>query len=1352
MECTNKVRNVSTNRITFFERLMIRLNFKLRAKLILLFVAVMVIPIILLTILAWNQIVSLGYQLRDIAVTDSTTALNDGARENIERMTTDTAHEIADFLYQRDQDILLLAGLMPSEDTYRVFSENRNSLLMKQGEWTLSDDKMSWVEVSPFVFDGPPNHSTNRENEDVQLGSAFNNRPPEFFHDYRQLSPLYDEITFINLQGQEVFKYVNPNTTKIHYPLNPNLVDVSDKSNTYVRAENYWEALQKLEPGDIYVSDVIGAYVGTKFIGVLTPGVLANLPENPPVGAPHPSREELVSKANLPTEQFIEWAKTQAFAGPENPVGQRFEGIVRWAAPVTDASGKKIGYATMALNHDHIMEFVDYITPMLERYSVMSDAIDGNYAFIWDYQCRNIVHPRHHSIVGYSPITGEQQVPWLEGTVLLERDYTSGEFLRDEDRNTIPIPDGNNSPQPARDTPFYYWSSSRGAEWLEANGSWEMHNLSRLATGVNWWEWNEPNNASVGTSWGMFYTANHNDRETLPQFGERTLRSPDGGKVFDPDGNAVLDYQSRAKTPARALTKAGFVSLDGRYLNNAPQCTGWMDLTDNGGSGSFYILWSGVYKLTTAGSIPYYTGQYDPIQQGGSRRGFAFVTIGAGMEDFTAPATETETKLNVAIADTSRDNIFQLIITSAAIFILIVLVATLLASSITRSIEQLVDGISRFRAGERQFRLYSQRRDEFGALANSFDDMADSLEKSINSPLVITDLDLNVVYMNDNAQKLTGVTLEDAIGNPYSEVSVYPPGTIYDPVFALHEGREPEVMYQEDSEHYFIGAANYLYDQNGYEAGYIIASSDVTEIQIARQRAEQASVAKSNFLSNMSHEIRTPLNAIIGMTTIGSAANDIEKKDYSLSKIQEASKHLLGIINDILDVSKIEANKFTLAATEFVLDVILQSVVDVINFRIAQKNQKFTVHVDPNIPRTLIGDDQRLAQVITNLLSNAVKFTPNDGSVHLDVELESEEEGFCTLLVVIKDTGIGISKEQMSRLFASFEQAEASTSRKYGGTGLGLVICKNIVEMMNGRIWVDSDLGEGASFSFTVRLGCIRDDQKRHQAPCLRGEKLRALVVESDPGDRKFFEDTSKIIGITCDIVSDGHEALRVIAESLPHNICFVDAALTGEMDGIELARLMYKKRPESTVVLMASSNHWTSIQDQALSVGVTRHIVKPLFVSAVTDCINECLFSEDKDFGVQTDSKKDFSGHCILLVEDVEINREIVLAILEPTNLEVDCAENGIEAVNAFLSNPFKYDLIFMDIQMPEMDGFTATRHIRESGAIRARDIPIVAMTANAFKEDIEKCLEAGMNDHIGKPLAFEKVIETLDRIIGGK
>ena len=1299
---------------------------RLRTKLIVIFVVVMIIPVAALIAITMNQVLSLGYELREISVSDATNALNDGARDNLERMTTDTASDVAAFLYQRDQDVRLLAQLMPSDEAYMVFSDNRNSKLMTMGEWAISADGMTWVELDPFVFEGNLDVSTNRENNDQLFGSSFNYRPPEFFEHYLEIFPLYDEITFIDLNGQELFKYVNPNTTKKNYPMNPEKVNISDKANTYVKAETYWEDLQKLQPGEIYVSDVIGAYVGTNFIGMYTPGAMRNAAQT------HPNYDLLQRLANLPLDEFYSIARQQAFAGFENPLGQRFEGIIRWATPVLDFEGKIWGYATMALNHDHIMEFVDFITPMVERYSVLPDAIDGNYAFIWDYKCRSIAHPRHHSIVGFNPLTGEPQVPWLEGTIMLERDYVRGGFLLSDDERPIPVLDSNGATQPAQDTPFYYWYNAGGSEWLEANASW--NDLSK-----------EP----AGTSWGEFFDAYNENRDILPQFGERPLRDYYGNPVYDEYGHPILDYQSRSKTPARALTQAGFVGLDGRFLNNAPQCTGWMDLTKDGGSGSFYIYWSNVYKPSTAGAIQYYTGKYAPEVQG-NRRGFAMVTIGSGIDDFTEPAVLMGERITAAINESSQDNIMQLMITSGGALIIILLVAVLLALSVTRNIRLLIVGLSRFQNGERDFRIYSRKKDEFGELADSFDEMADSLENSINSPLAITNLQLELIYMNSHALEVLGKELYKIVGEKYSEVSVYPAGSPSDPISALHEGRDAEVLYKEDTDKYYRGSANFLYNKSGDKTGYIIMTNDVTEMEIARQRAEQANIAKSNFLSNMSHEIRTPLNAIIGMTSIGSSSTDIEKKDYSLKKISEASKHLLGIINDILDVSKIEAKKYSLSESTFEVEDLIQRVIDVINFRVEQKKQRLSVHIDPNIPDKLIGDDQRLAQVITNLLSNSVKFTAEEGSIHLEVMLDEEKDGNCTILVVVSDTGIGISQEQQERLFSSFEQAEASTSRRFGGTGLGLVISKNIIEMMGGEIWVESELGDGAVVSFTVSMRCEEGSQKKSFENRVKGDNTRLLIADDDMGTRVFFEEFAGTQDITCDVVPIGEHALALMTGTGKYSICFIEFILL-DMTGIELARAIRETNKEIEIVLLISGADWDLYKERAFEAGVTGSLSKPLFTSSVVDCINDLLFTEKRNAADIDVDETNFEGRTVLLVEDVEINREIVMALLEPTRLNIECAVNGVMAVEEFTNNPDKYDMIFMDIQMPEMDGFTATEKIRASGLKRSKTIPIVAMTANAFNEDIEKCLASGMNDHIGKPLSYDIVISKLEKYLNG-
>ncbi|MCL2707903.1 MAG: ATP-binding protein, partial [Defluviitaleaceae bacterium] len=1006
----------ATTRTGGLGRVLNKINLKLRPKLVLIFLIAKVIPIVLITAMALSQIISLGRILRDIAVEDSAAALNDGAREEIERMTTEIAGALSTFLYQRDQSILLLASLEPSDETCRIFSENSNGFLTSRGEWVLAPDGMSWVELDPYSYGGAPVVSSNSENEDARHGSGFRSRPPEFFTERREFVPLYDEVAFIGTDGAELYKYANPKTTKVNYPPNPAKVDVSVKSNTYVRAETYFEELKKLKPGEIYVSEVIGAYVGTNYIGMYAPGVFKNS-----VPATHPNYETLIKTAELPPELFLEAAKNQAYAGKENPVGRRFEGIVRWAAPVVGADGEIVCYATFALNHDHIMEFVDYVTPMAERYSPLPDAHEGNYAFIWDYACRSIAHPRHHSIVGYNPITGEPQVPWLEGTAEYERDYLEGGFVKEADAAgnpsvKVPVVDAYGNALPARDTPFYYWHSDGGDKWLEANPSWD--DLSDLGH---------------GKSWGQFFAENSENRYILPQFGERILTDQNGKRSVDGFGNYIYDYQSRDKTPAAALTKAGFVGLDGRFLNNAPQCAGWMDLTENGGSGSFYILWSGLYKPTTAGSVNYYTGRYAPENQNGSRRGFAFVTIGAGIEDFTAPARETERKLTDTINERLLGATFQLSTTAVGLFVMVVLVALLLSSYLTDNIKFLLDGISRFRSGERQFRLRSGIKDEFGTLADSFDEMAESIVGSVSGLLVIIGTDERIIYANENALKKAGKTLEETAGKPYYDYSFYARGTRHDPIAALREGWEPEVLFREEHGDYLLGKASYLHDGDSNVIGYVITTAEVTEIEEARQKAEQASQAKSVFLANMSHEIRTPMNAILGMSSIGANAPDIEQKDYAIHKIQDASRHLLNVINDVLDMSKIEARKFELSETEFVFDGMLRRVVDMVHFRLDEKRQKLSVNIDPDIPRTLKGDDQRLSQVITNLLTNAMKFTPEGGAIGLEARLESERDGICALLVRIIDNGIGMSAEQQKKLFGAFEQAEASTTRKYGG-------------------------------------------------------------------------------------------------------------------------------------------------------------------------------------------------------------------------------------------------------------------------------------------------------------------------------
>jgi len=463
-----------------------------------------------------------------------------------------------------------------------------------------------------------------------------------------------------------------------------------------------------------------------------------------------------------------------------------------------------------------------------------------------------------------------------------------------------------------------------------------------------------------------------------------------------------------------------------------------------------------------------------------------------------------------------------------------------------------------------------------------------------------------------------------------------------------------------------------------------------------------------------------------------------------MGKIEEASSHLLGVINDVLDMSKIEAGKLELVVVDFSFERMLKKAVNAICIRMEQKQLHFHVTVDGKIPHILTGDDQRLAQVIINLLSNAVKFTPEGGKIHLNAFLaEEEKDGVCTVVVEVSDTGIGITSEQQERLFHAFEQADSGTSRKFGGTGLGLAISKRIVEMMGGEIGVTSEPEKGSLFRFSFKAARGKDSSASLLAPSVNWETMKVLAVDDAQEILSYFTDIFKRYGVSCDIAANGEAALKKIEKSGGYDIYFVDWKMPG-MDGIELTRQIKKRSGDrKSVVIMISATEWTLIKDEAESAGVDKYLMKPLFASDIMDCMNACLGVGGSNTSKQQKAVSDgeLKGCQILLAEDVEINREILLASMESTGAQIDCAENGLEAVRLLDENPQKYDLVFMDVQMPEMDGLEATRQIRKSG----NAIPIIAMTANVFKEDIDRCLAAGMDDHLGKPLDMGNVLEKI-------
>ncbi|MDR0832222.1 MAG: response regulator [Bacillales bacterium] len=516
---------------------------------------------------------------------------------------------------------------------------------------------------------------------------------------------------------------------------------------------------------------------------------------------------------------------------------------------------------------------------------------------------------------------------------------------------------------------------------------------------------------------------------------------------------------------------------------------------------------------------------------------------------------------------------------------------------------------------------------------------------------------------------------------------------------------------------------------------YVELDKKNEQLIILKAEAESAGNAKGLFLSNMSHEIRTPLNAIIGMTTIAKKSSGEKTKNECLVKIEEASKHLMGVINDILDMSKIEANKFELAPTEVNVDDLLRKVSGVISFKTDEKRQKFTISIGDNIPQTIVVDEQRIAQTLVNILGNAVKFTPNEGEITLDMSLLNITDTECELQFRIKDTGIGITEEQKNKLFKHFEQADNNISRKFGGTGLGLAISKNIIEMMKGHIWCESEYGHGSTFIFNIVVPLGHSQESRFTN--LKG--LSFVVLESNTNVVNYLNK----IGLENDFKVKEINELADVLNINDYNYFYIGIDVTNFEEVLSFIISSFANIEK--LILSATRYDLVVFEDKIRELNI-KILAKPFFSSDLNALLEDVNNIMEDDAYIYEDV---FKGKTILLAEDIEINREIVTTLLQPTGVEVVSAENGRIAVDLFNKNPELFDAILMDIQMPEMDGYTATKIIRGLDNEKAKTIPIIAMTANVFKEDIEKCLEAGMNDHLGKPLDISQVIKKIKDLL---
>ncbi len=560
-----------------------------------------------------------------------------------------------------------------------------------------------------------------------------------------------------------------------------------------------------------------------------------------------------------------------------------------------------------------------------------------------------------------------------------------------------------------------------------------------------------------------------------------------------------------------------------------------------------------------------------------------------------------------------------------------------------------------------------------------------------------------------------------------------------------------ERLVRQDGTTFWARLTGNAIDRRDPDKGVVWIIDDITldqqakaAMQVAMEQAEISARTKADFLSNMSHEIRTPMNAIIGMAHLLKKTELNSRQADFLNKIQSASQHLLGVINDILDFSKIEAGKVAIEQVPFKLDDVLATVTNLIIEKAATKGLELIIDVDADVPTALVGDPLRIGQILINFANNAVKFTER-GEIDLKVSVVEQDGDDVTLKFSVKDTGIGLTDEQKAKLFHSFQQADTSTSRRYGGTGLGLAIAKSLAELMGGDVGVSSQIGRGATFWLTIRLQRTdAADTPRLLRAGLEGK--RALVVDDNHTARRVLRDLLMAMGFEVTEADSGHKALQAFDSTLStgqgFDVLLLDWRMPG-MDGFELAhRLHERKLPTMPPIIMATAHDAAAARSFDTDHLIRETLVKPINGSVLFDCITRVLGSAQRapDLpraapalgSIVPNLLATIAGARILLVEDNELNQEVASELLRDAGFEVEIAGNGQVALDRLAQAP--YDLVLMDIQMPVMDGLTATRRLRQQEGLR--ELPVIAMSANVMQSDIDQCLQAGMNGHVAKPI----------------